>query len=406
MLSKHKRGASDQPGEANPAQAEAPIPAGHPAREDAAGAEPASVGAETSAEDGTAAYTAVSLAKKRRKKKRRRILRKTIIWLLALAALGFAAWLWVQKTRAEYRTEYDPYTAALGTISNSLSYSGSLQLVNSKTYTASSSSKVSAVYVARGDTVSAGDRLLRLRDGTTFTADFDGTVNSVAVEAGDEVSQGTTLLKLVDFDHMRVSIRISAANIGEVQEGTPCRVTVSTAGVSVGAQIGEIDFSTYSGNNTVYYSSTVDVDLTGTQGAYPGMTATITVPQEEAANVVILKADAISTAADNSAFVYKLQEDGTMAASPVTLGVSNGSYTEIREGVAEGETVYAVVARDESSTGWASILQSAFGSQQVNQPAGGMSDRQGFGGNSRNNGTGGSDGNGGNGGARNRNGGN
>ena len=86
------------------------------------------------------------------------------------------------------------------------------------------------------------------------------------------MSQGTALLKLVDYQHMRASIRISASNIGEVQEGTECRVTVSTAGVTVGAEIGEIDFSTYSGNNTVYYTATGDVDLSGTEGVYPGMT--------------------------------------------------------------------------------------------------------------------------------------
>ncbi len=326
--------------------------------------------AEETSETATAEFTAAELAAKRKRKRRRKIVRKLLIWVLVLGALGFAAWLWVQKTRAEYRTEYDPYTASVGSISNSLSYSGALQLVKSQTCTAEASGRVSHVYVARGDAVSEGDRLVRLRDGTTYYAEFDGTVSSVSVAEGDEVRSGVALLKVVDFEHMRVSIRISASNIGEVQEGTECRVTISTAGVSVTSQIGEIDFSTYSGNNTVYYSSTVDVDLTGVSGVYPGMTATVTVPQEEAVNVVLLKSDAISNAADNTAFVYKLQEDGTMAASPVTLGMTNGSYTEIRKGVEEGETVYVVVERSESETGWGSVLQSVFGSQQVNQPTG------------------------------------
>ena len=320
--------------------------------------------------DSIAEYSAAALAALRRRKKTRRIIRRLVIWILVLAVVGFAVWLWVQKTRAEYQTEYDPYTATTGTITNSLSYSGALQLVNSQIYTADADTKVSHVYVSRGDRVTAGDNLVRLRNGQTCKAEFDGTVNTVSVAVGDSVSAGDELIKVVDFDHMRVSIRINAANIGEVQEGTRCRITVSTAGVTVDGQIGEIDFSTYSGNNTVYYNSTVDVNLTGTQGVYPGMAATVIVPQREAADVVILRSEAISTAADNTAFVYKLREDGTITESPITLGVSNGTYTEIKEGVEDGETVYAVVKKDESTTGWAAILQSTFGSQRVNQPAG------------------------------------
>ena len=79
-----------------------------------------------------------------------------------------------------------------------------------------------------------------------------------------------------------------------------------------------------------------------------------------------------------------------MAVSPVTLGVSNGSYVEIREGVAEGETVYAVAKQDESAAGWAAFMQSTFGSQQVNQPAGGWNNP----GSRNSNGSGGSGGQG------------
>ena len=78
----------------------------------------------------------------------------------------------------------------------------------------------------------------------------------------------------------------------------------------------------------------------------------------------------ISTSADNSAFVYKQAEDGSMTEQPVTVGVSNGNYVEIRSGVSEGETVYAVVKQEEEST-LGGILSGIFGSRQVNQPSGG-----------------------------------
>ena len=98
------------------------------------------------------------------------------------------------------------------------------------------------------------------------------------------------------------------------------------------------------------------------------MQATVTIPKEEVTDVVILKMDAVSTAIDNSAYVYVQTEDGTMTEQPITVGVSNGNYVEIKEGLTEGETVYVVAKTEESDGG---LFAGLFGTQQVNMPSGG-----------------------------------
>ena len=326
---------------------------------------------ETRAETGAAALNAV-----RRKKKRRKRVKRLVTWGIVLLVLLGGGWLWVQRMQAEYRVVYDPYTATVGTISNSLSYSGALQLIDSKTYTAPEAARVREVYVAAGDRVSEGDRLVRLSNGETLKADFAGTVNKVEAAAGDDVSAGAALVQLVDFDHMKVTVRVSENDIADVTVGQACRVTVASQGETFRSEIAEIDFSASTGNNLAYYNAVVYVDVSGAQGVHTGMQATVTVPQEEAADVVVLKLDALSTDRDNTAYVYKLQADGTMAASPVTVGVSNGNYVEIREGVAEGETVYAVSKTAETQSAWNTLLTNSFGSQQINAPSGGGQQRQ------------------------------
>ncbi len=281
-----------------------------------------------------------------------------------------------------YLGSYDGYTASRGTISNALSYTGSLQLVNSQTCAASSACKVREVYVAVGDLVKEGDRLVRLSSGETLKADFDGRVNKVDVEKGDEVKAGDPLVQVADFGRMRVSFRIGEGDINEVSLGQACRVTVSSVGATFQSSVATIDYASYSGNNVAYYTATVDLDTSGSDRVYPGMQATVTLPKEEAENVVILRMDAVSTARDNTAFVYKQQADGTMAEVPVAVGVSNGNYVEIREGVAEGETIYAVAKKKDTVSGLAALFQNSFGSQRVNQP-------QGMGNWNRNNGSGG-----------------
>ena len=153
---------------------------------------------------------------------------------------------------------------------------------------------------------------------------------------------------------------------------TVMRVKTSTpillAGAVYDSVISKIDYVSYTGNNVAYYTTTVDVDTGDTENIYPGMQATVTVPLEEANNVTVLKMEALSTARDNTAFVYKQAADGTMERVPVTVGVSNGNYVEIREGVADGETIYAVAPQEEQLTGLAGLFSSMFSRQQVNRP--------------------------------------
>ena len=155
---------------------------------------------------------------KKRKKRRRRI-RKLIVLAVVLVLIGGAGFLVVRKLQRDYKVTYDAYTTSIGTISNSLSYSGSMQLINNATYTADSTAKVREVYVAVGDQVKKGDRLMRLSNGTTLTAEFDGTVNKVGAEKGDEAEKDSTLVQVVDYGNMQVSIRIGESDISQVAVG-------------------------------------------------------------------------------------------------------------------------------------------------------------------------------------------
>ena len=303
------------------------------------------------------------------RKKKRKIIKRIIILVIILGILDLAGYIVIRKVQADYEVTYDPYTASIGTISKSLSYSGSMQLISNTTYTASSESKVREVYVTAGQDVKEGDKLVRLSDGTTLTAEFNGTVNKVEVEKGDDVRNGTTLVQVTDFDHMQVSFRIGESDIRNVTVGQSVRITVASINASFSAEIDSIDYSTYTGNSVAYYTALIKVDTSGIDYIYPGMQATITVPQEEARDVVILKMDAISASADNSAFVYKQAEDGSMYEQAVTVGLSNGNYVEIKSGVSDGETVYVQVEKEETTFG--SILSGIFGSQKVNAPSGG-----------------------------------
>ncbi len=295
--------------------------------------------------------------KKKKKGRKRRILKRIIWMIIILAILGVIGWSVYSKLRADYKITYDPYTATTGSISNSLSFSGSMQLIDSETYTAPADAKVREIYVTAGQKVTDGTRLMRLSTGDTIEAGFDGTVSAINVEKGDEVKAETSLITVADFDHMRVSVRVGESNISSVSVGQACKVTVSSAGASFDSTIGNINYVDYTGNNV----------------------ATVTVTLEEAQDVTVLKVDALSTARDNTAYVYKENASGEMEEVKVTVGVSNGNYVEIKDGVTSGETVYKIAEKEEEATGLAALFSGLFTNRQVNRPGSGRNGNGGFG---------------------------
>ena len=126
-----------------------------------------------------------------RGRKRKRVFRRILGTLFVLLLIGAGGLYAYARLKDEYTVTYDEYTATTGTISNSLSFSGTLALRKSESHTAAGTATVRNVYVENGDTVKEGQKLVRLSTGTTLTAGIDGTVNVVNVAAGDEVTAFT-----------------------------------------------------------------------------------------------------------------------------------------------------------------------------------------------------------------------
>ncbi len=297
-------------------------------------------------------------------KKPRHLIRKIVLSLLLIAALGLGGLYFYDNLKQEYTVTYDEYNASIGTISNSLSFSGTFQLIDSKTYTASSSTSVRALYVQAGQKVKKGEKLITLANGKTYTADFDGKVNVVNFAQGDSVVSGDELIQIADFDHMKVSVRVDEYDISSVAVGEECKVTTTATEQVFNTTIAAINYISSSTGNVAYYTATAYVDTP--DGIYPGMQVTVTVPQEEANNVVILKMDALSFDETNRAFVYEMGENEEMVPVYVETGVSNGNYVEIKSGLQASDTVYVKAKATETTSTIASLFSGMFGGQQIN----------------------------------------
>lgn len=311
------------------------------------------------------------------KKKRFRVLKRLLVWviLLALAAGAVRLFVW-PKLVAESTTTYNSYTARTGTISNSISFSGSMAVKNSETISADSAATVRQIYVAEGDKVVRDQRLMRLSNGSTLKASFDGEVNQLNVEVGDDVGMNASLIQIVDFENMQVSMRVDEYSISQLQVGQACRITITALNETFDSEISHINRIPSGGGNTAYY--TVSAEMKATGGVLPGMAATITIPQEEAVDSIILSKDALSFAKDNSAYVLMRDENQVMQQIPVTVGVDNDNYVEITSGLKDGDTVYAEVKEAASAGGLFSSLFSNLGGGMPGSGTGGGQTNQNY----------------------------
>lgn len=199
-----------------------------------------------------------------RKPGRRRTVRRGAALLLVLAlaagaALGGKA-LFFSGEEQTPLTEQTTY----GSLSTTLSGTGTTMPADSVTYTTASETEITGVYVSAGDTVEVGELLYTQDDSElddqieeyqdqiteqenqlddyqeqlaqlqeeiaalTVTAPFAGRITDVAVDVGDNVAAGTKLATLVDDSQMCLTQYFSYAYEDQVYVGMKVGVSVAS----------------------------------------------------------------------------------------------------------------------------------------------------------------------------------
>lgn len=289
------------------------------------------------------------MAKKKRKRWQRRLI-KFLVLVIVLGLLAGSFVLFVLPgLAAGATTTYNSYTASIGTISNSMSFSGSISVKNNETLVSESNATVRQIYVEEEQNVVSGDKLVRLSNGETVKANFDGRVNEIFVAADDSVAMNTSLIQIVDFNNMKVTFRVDEYSISNVYVGQDCTVSVTALDVSFDSKVTHINRISASTGSTAYY--TVTAELTVTDDVLPGMQVTVTIKQEEAVDAVILNKNALSFTMNNSAYVLMYDDADELQTVEVEIGVDNDNYVEVTSGLSEGDVVYAQVVESLSGSG-------------------------------------------------------
>lgn len=205
----------------------------------------------------------------------------------------------------------------------------------------------------------------------TITSPIDGVVINKVVEEGQTVAAGfetpTLFTIAADLTKMQVIADVDEADIGNVKEGQRVQFTVDAypndtfEGVVQQVRLGESDDSSSSTSTSSSSVVTYEVVITADNPDLklkPRLTANVTIFTMEEENILLVPNKALRfipepklmetlglQVNDNSANIKKgekfvwVKEDNVLVTKAVTVGVSNNNYTEVLNGLNEGEVV-------------------------------------------------------------------
>ena len=264
--------------------------------------------------------------------------RKWIKWvILAAVVLLIVAWMMLFNKTSE-SIAYSQMTAQQGDLTTYFNFDGTVRAKRSQTITAQAADTVKTVYVAQNAQVKKDDRLYKTESGLTVRAGIDGEVTGLYVHEGDVIAAEEKTAEIMDLDDLEVRLSVDEYDVAAIIPGTPIDVTVLALDRSFSGTVTSLDKNGTASGDLSYY--TAYADLEDTEGVYPGMQVSAKVLRSQALGATILKTDAIQFDDYNRPYVLMYSADGkdTVRVS-VSVGVSDGVYCEITEGLKPGDTV-------------------------------------------------------------------
>lgn len=171
---------------------------------------------------------------------------------------------------------------------------------------------------------------------TTIKAPISGYVSAKNVSLGQFASAGSPLFTISNPENLEAEIRVTESVIGFVQVGGKAVVNVSSASLkNVEGTISVVNPV----KDSVSGMYTVRVSVPNTDKKLNvGMIADVTlVTTESAENALSVSSTAVGED-ETGCYVYVVK-DGKAEKRFVTIGVTDGEYTQITDGLTDGETV-------------------------------------------------------------------
>ncbi len=166
-------------------------------------------------------------------------------------------------------------------------------------------------------------------------------INGVVESVTEDAEAGASFTTISGNDVMNVSVSVDESDILSISEGQAASVTVgSMSNVTFSGTVASIDKNATSSSGVTTYTATIEVEKT--ESMLAGMSASVVITIEGVEDAILIPVDALQKTR-NSYYVYTEYNEETKELGGMTeveVGITNGSYAEIKSGISENQTVY------------------------------------------------------------------
>lgn len=179
----------------------------------------------------------------------------------------------------------------------------------------------------------AADDLTAAQAGVT--AEFDGIVTEVSAVEGATVTGGAQLFTIQSNRNVKVTVELSKYDLEKVKEGQEADLTIAGA-----AYLGKVEKINRMAQNNQQNTPVINADIAVTDAdsnIFLGVEGKASIHTAKSEGTVLVPYEAVNTDKDGD-FCYVVKE-GIVSKQRIVTGISDDSAVEIKEGIAEGDTV-------------------------------------------------------------------
>ncbi len=178
----------------------------------------------------------------------------------------------------------------------------------------------------------------------TLTATVAGTVTQVGVAVGDWVDRSNIVAEIADLSNLRVLAEVDETEIRKFSAGQPVRVSFDALpGQKFQGKIELVPIQGALNNDVLNFQAPVQLTDPWPAGLRLGMTASLEVIVQSATDILLAPAAAVRQIGDGYAVTLMRVNPATGVSVAerrfVKVGRSNGLFTEITDGLQEGDQV-------------------------------------------------------------------
>lgn len=180
------------------------------------------------------------------------------------------------------------------------------------------------------------DQVASQYDDTRGYAEINGEVSKIYVKENETLVMGSSIMDIMDFDNLEVNVKVDEYDLSSISVGQEVDIALEALGLNLTGTINEIAREATVEMGVSYFLTTVG--LPKDDALRVGLSAEVRVVSQSAENVITVPVAAV-TFEEGIGYVQFYNDKKELERKTVVVGINDGKFIEISEGVEEGEIV-------------------------------------------------------------------